>query len=366
MSTLGDAILVDATGHVFVEHEGKEITLKVGDSIYESDVINTGPDSTAEIEFRDGAVSHLFPNTELTLSDFDFGPGEEPSFVMNLAEGAMRTVSGKVVELNPDAFEVITPNAVVGIRGTEFITSVRDGKEVHALVFISGGKVLVVTREDGSRVELTGSNQLVSFLQGDMGPIRIEQYTNDEFNQAMDSIDRNLMGVGPKQSGDEENREEQSNESGEEAEQSAEAGEEVEQSTESSDGGLHVSTVVLFGQESEATQAISNSLTQGGLDVSNETGSLAEDDTALLNQLEEIFAEAVAEISPDLTETNPGTTPGTNPGTGSGTTPGTDPDPDPDQPPLNKVYFEGDYDDLTKGKFSPTTEYGSASRLMGL
>ena len=73
MDTITDATLSNATGSVFVEREGVRISLNEGDGIYESDLIITGPDTTADITFRDGTKSRLSPDTELKLVDFDFG-----------------------------------------------------------------------------------------------------------------------------------------------------------------------------------------------------------------------------------------------------------------------------------------------------
>lgn len=57
----------------FVECQGDRISLKESDDIYVSDVIITGADTTADFIFRDGTNSLLSPNTELKLTNFEFG-----------------------------------------------------------------------------------------------------------------------------------------------------------------------------------------------------------------------------------------------------------------------------------------------------
>jgi len=178
-----DATLVDATGSIFVERDGQRIALNEGDGIYESDIIITGPDTTAEILFRDGTKSRLSPDTELTLVDFDFGAGEEPSFIMDLAQGAMRTVSGEVVKLNPEAFELITPRATVGIRGTEFFNSVDGANEIHAVLFIADGHIMMVTGQDGKSINMSAPLQMITMQAGDEGPLTIRKFSMAEMEQ---------------------------------------------------------------------------------------------------------------------------------------------------------------------------------------
>lgn len=179
------AILVDTTGSIYVERDGNRVDLAKGDSIYEDDVIITGPETVANIKFLDDTISQLSPGTELRIADFNFAAGEE-SLVMNLVERAIRATSGKVVELNPMGFEVVTPTATLGIRGTEFLANA-DG--TFALIFISAGKVMVITRaSDGQSVFLTGPNQVVTIPGGEAAgtDLIVREYTPQEFNQILE------------------------------------------------------------------------------------------------------------------------------------------------------------------------------------
>ncbi len=71
----------------------------------------------------------------------------------------MRSVSGAVVEQNPDAFKVLTPKATVGIRGTDFLTKLNpDGSEVHAVISIDQGHSLVITTHSGLQVSFSAAD----------------------------------------------------------------------------------------------------------------------------------------------------------------------------------------------------------------
>ena len=188
MDTITDATLSNATGSVFVEREGVRISLNEGDGIYESDLIITGPDTTADITFRDGTKSRLSPDTELKLVDFDFGAGEEPSFIMDLAQGALRTVSGEVVKLNPEAFELVTPRATVGIRGTEFVNIVDGANETHVVLFISDGHIMKVTDESGQSVDMSAPLQMLKMQAGENGPLTIQKFSMAQMEQMIDTL----------------------------------------------------------------------------------------------------------------------------------------------------------------------------------
>lgn len=181
------ATLIDTNGSIYVERDGSRVDLSAGDNIYEDDVIITGPETVANITFLDDTKSQLSPDTELRIADFNFTTGEE-SLVMNLVEGAIRATSGKVVEANPLGFEVITPTATVGIRGTEFMANANG---TFLLLFISEGKVMVVTRaSDGQSVFLNSANQGVTIPRGDAigDDLEVREYTPEEFQEILRNI----------------------------------------------------------------------------------------------------------------------------------------------------------------------------------
>ena len=90
-----------------------------GTPIYERDVLTTGADSFAILQLVDGTEMILRPNTVFRFDEI--GAGETRKSVrLNLFQGGLRTVTGSVAEQVPDAFELRTPVATIGIRGTDF------------------------------------------------------------------------------------------------------------------------------------------------------------------------------------------------------------------------------------------------------
>lgn len=182
-----EATLTGSTGPAFIERNGEKIALNEGDSIYEADLIITGPETTIDISYRDGTKSRIGPDSEMRLVDFEFGPSEEPSFIVNLTQGAMRTVSGDIVKLNPEAFEVITPRATVGIRGTEFITQVGEESETHAVLYIKDGHIMMVTKQDGSSVTFDKPLQMTTVSEH-ASTLQTKEYSFEQMQDLMNAL----------------------------------------------------------------------------------------------------------------------------------------------------------------------------------
>ncbi len=95
------------------------VDLRTGDA-----VITT--DGRAQIRFSDGAFVSLQPNTEFKIDEYRFDGQTDGSErgIFALAKGAMRTVTGLVGRVNRRSYEVRTPTATIGIRGTGGIISI--------------------------------------------------------------------------------------------------------------------------------------------------------------------------------------------------------------------------------------------------
>jgi len=83
------------------------------------DVVRTNI-GRVQMRMTDGAFISLQPNTEFGIKDYKFEgktDGSESAF-FSLLKGAMRTVTGLIGRVNRNQFQVATPTATVGIRGT--------------------------------------------------------------------------------------------------------------------------------------------------------------------------------------------------------------------------------------------------------
>jgi FecR protein len=98
---------------------GQERPLARGAEVMDGDTLITR-NGRAQIRFTDGAYVSLQPNTEFGVREYRYegkADGKERGFFA-LLRGAMRTVTGAIGRFNRNAYQVRTPTATVGIRGT--------------------------------------------------------------------------------------------------------------------------------------------------------------------------------------------------------------------------------------------------------
>jgi len=141
--------VVDATGSVSIEHvnagvvqvklPGQAGETKVGDLVYQGDVVRTGADGRVSINFTDGTSFNLTNNASMTLNEFVYDPnGKSNSTLFSLSKGTFTFVAGKVAK-NGD-MKIDTPVATMGIRGTTPHVEISDAGTVKFSTLIEEGK----------------------------------------------------------------------------------------------------------------------------------------------------------------------------------------------------------------------------------
>ncbi|MGA8006233.1 MAG: FecR family protein [Burkholderiales bacterium] len=106
-------------GVVATRPDGQERALSKGSELESGDTIRTN-DGRAQIRFPDGAYVSLQPNTIFGVREYNYEgktDGKERGF-FSLLKGAMRAVTGLIGRVNRSTFQITTPTATVGIRGT--------------------------------------------------------------------------------------------------------------------------------------------------------------------------------------------------------------------------------------------------------
>ena len=93
--------------------------LQKGEPLHEGEVVNTGGQGFALIEFKDGTKFTLRPNTSFAIERYNQTAGSE-SAAFKLLKGGLRAITGALSKRNPNALEITTTTATIGIRGTSF------------------------------------------------------------------------------------------------------------------------------------------------------------------------------------------------------------------------------------------------------
>lgn len=116
--TVGEVVFVRGVATAQQGDEALRIIGK-GDKLLQGDKLDTSEKSFALIKLRDGTKMTLRPETAMVLDKVVTLEGKE-SGLMSLVKGGLRTVTGFIGKRRPGNFQIRTPTATIGIRGTDF------------------------------------------------------------------------------------------------------------------------------------------------------------------------------------------------------------------------------------------------------
>jgi hypothetical protein len=96
-----------------------------GDSLFEKDVVETGPDGAIGITFIDNMVFSTGPNSQLALDEFQFASNNfRGSMLADMRQGTLAVVSGDISRSAPGAMKIKRRPRFLGVRGTTFALQV--------------------------------------------------------------------------------------------------------------------------------------------------------------------------------------------------------------------------------------------------
>ena len=103
---------------------------KVGDPVYQRDIIQTGADGTVGLALNDGTAFNVSANARIVLDEFVYDPNSTSnSALISLTKGTFTFIAGKVAKTGD--MKVDTPVATMGIRGTAPRVSIAEDGSVR-------------------------------------------------------------------------------------------------------------------------------------------------------------------------------------------------------------------------------------------
>lgn len=109
------------SGDVSIQRAGKAIKGISNTPLEEKDAIFTKAGSSAQIILSDGTALSIGANTTLKIQEYLFDENaKNVNLKVSVAEGAFRSITGKIGKISPEKFKVETKTATIGIRGTTF------------------------------------------------------------------------------------------------------------------------------------------------------------------------------------------------------------------------------------------------------
>ncbi|WP_426437758.1 nidogen-like domain-containing protein [Bradyrhizobium genosp. P] len=156
------------SGSASIVRNGVTVDLQNGDAVYQTDVVQTGSNSTLGLVLNDGTTFNLSANARLMLNDLTYDPtSTNNTSLFTLVQGAATFVAGQVAKTGD--MKVGTPIATMGIRGTAVTLDIdsNDGNVsisvidqhdslLHSVqVFDSQGNLIGMVTSSGGSLTLT-------------------------------------------------------------------------------------------------------------------------------------------------------------------------------------------------------------------
>lgn len=141
------AVLSDKEGKVHIQKLGTEVKepVEINASIKRRYFLITGSESKAVIKYNDGSLIKINENTKIYINDYAVGKKKRG---IGLCFGTILCKISKITKKKK--FNVYTPAAVAGVRGTEFEAGVADNGD--AIISVKEGIVNVSSEKSSNTV----------------------------------------------------------------------------------------------------------------------------------------------------------------------------------------------------------------------
>ena len=116
-----------------------------GNPVYIGDKVITGEDGFVRLQMIDDAILDLRCFSIMVIEDYALNTANRRS-ILNLLQGSLRKVTGKIGKMSQDVYELKTPVASVGVRGTEYALRVFQSKGCGGTIDTDDGLYLEVIK----------------------------------------------------------------------------------------------------------------------------------------------------------------------------------------------------------------------------
>ncbi|MDX1318604.1 MAG: FecR family protein [Oceanospirillum sp.] len=171
-------------GGVQLIRMGSVLAISADTLIQEGDQLQTEAGGRVRIRFRDNTRIVLAETTQFQVKRYRFNPEKEHSDArFKLISGAFRAVTGAIGQQENPTFEVETPVATMGIRGTDFWGGFIFNGDLDVAMFSGKG---VYVRNTLGQVELIRQGEGVTVKEG-LAPADPKLWPEWKLQEAIDA-----------------------------------------------------------------------------------------------------------------------------------------------------------------------------------
>lgn len=180
----GEVVLL--RGGATVTQDGRTLKLYRGASVLVGDQLRTGNNARLKLRMIDGTDIALGENSEFIVRAYELnteaGIGRA---ALELTRGFFRAITGKITKLRENSFQVKTPLAVIGVRGTDFWGEQSASRFRVAML---SGTAIMVSNDYGS-VEITEAGLGTEVTAPGEPPRAPFRWTPEQIKQAAGTVD---------------------------------------------------------------------------------------------------------------------------------------------------------------------------------
>jgi hypothetical protein len=185
--------VVRVVGQVTLQRQAHSIAPFEGLGLCQGDRISTAADSIADLRLRDGTLLTVGKGSELVLREFHLYKQKPNVALFDLIKGAFRGITG-LISARPHRFEINTPVATIGIRGTTFWGGFGLSGDKLDVVMLEGHGVYV--KNAAGEVDLNAPGQGTTVGNGEV-PAAAKTWPDAKVQRAIATITVALAGVLP-------------------------------------------------------------------------------------------------------------------------------------------------------------------------
>ncbi len=138
---IGEISELSGNGEVSRQDSSDYLIAEVASDIFSFDEVRTGKGRMA-VEFVDSSVLKLTEHSKVVIDNYIFDPDPSKSkLALNMASGTARFITGKLGRIDKKNISIKTPSATIGIRGTDFTTTVDE---------LGRSLIILLPNEDGT------------------------------------------------------------------------------------------------------------------------------------------------------------------------------------------------------------------------
>jgi FecR protein len=157
--------------------------LKKGNKLYTSDTLISEEQSKAQAQLKDGSFITLGPYTKMVFDKSVYDPSKPTrNSLLNLLFGKARFIVTKLANFRNSRFNVKTPTAVAGVRGSDFAICVAPGSPLTTTL-MTGESTTVTFAGNTGPAQLVGPMSASSATQGmaATAPLPVSTYLTTPF-----------------------------------------------------------------------------------------------------------------------------------------------------------------------------------------